>query len=95
MAKAIVKKTVADAIAAKCDTTKVLANKVVDGLCDLVEEKLVAGEEVFLDGLGKLTLVEKDARIARNPATGDPVDVPAKRIVKFKASRTLKAQLNG
>lgn len=45
--------------------------------------------EVKLEGLGKLKVIDKAARIARNPMTGEAVDVPAKKVVKFVASSDL------
>lgn len=48
-----------------------------------------------LRGLGVLTVVDTAARVGRNPATGEPIDIPAGKKVKFKASAALKAAING
>lgn len=51
---------------------------------------LIRDGEVVLPGLGKLVTTWRDARTARNPATGDPVPVPGHRVVKYRASKALK-----
>jgi DNA-binding protein HU-beta len=49
----------------------------------------------ILPGLGKLVLVQRKARTGRNPATGDPIKIPAKKVVKFKVSKTAKDAILG
>ncbi len=46
--------------------------------------------EFVLPGFGKLVLVNRKARIGRNPATGEQINIPAKRVVKFKVSKVVK-----
>lgn len=46
-------------------------------------------------GLGTFTVVDTEARIGRNPQTGEPIDIPAGKRIKFKASVALKAAING
>lgn len=48
-----------------------------------------AGEFV-LPGFGKLVLVDRKARIGRNPATGEQIQIPAKRVVKFRVAKAAK-----
>ncbi len=43
-----------------------------------------------LPGLGKLVLVDRKARIGRNPATGEEIQIPAKKVVKFRVSKACK-----
>lgn len=47
-----------------------------------------------IPGVGKLRSVQKDARTGRNPASGESITIPAKKVVKFSASQTLKDKLN-
>ena len=54
-----------------------------------INEALANGHEVKLPGLGTFSVKARPARTAHNPATGAPVQVPAKNVVKFKASATL------
>jgi integration host factor subunit beta len=55
-----------------------------------VVEVLIKNGRVEIDGFGTFELVKRKPRIARNPRTGDRIDLPAKVAVKFKAARTLK-----
>lgn len=56
---------------------------------DRIELELRAGHEVHLSGFGSFSILNKKARKARNPQTGAEVDVPAKRVVKFKPATAL------
>lgn len=72
------------AIAAKTARPKVDVGLILDGLRASVVDAVQRGEDVTVPDLVKLTVQRRDARIARNPATGASVDVPAKRVVKAK-----------
>jgi nucleoid DNA-binding protein len=54
---------------------------------DLIARECEAGERVILRGFGTFKQVTRAARTARNPATGESVDVPAKDVLHFKASK--------
>ena len=60
-----------------------------------LREALAAGESVTFTGFGSFKVKSRRSRLARNPRTGDAVDVPAKRVPYFKASNELKERLNG
>lgn len=62
----------------------------VEGLLDKITEVLKTGDKVALTPFGQFRIRDRAARIARNPQTGEPVNVPAKRVLKFTAGRTLK-----
>jgi DNA-binding protein HU-beta len=74
-----------------------LSKREIEGILarleDIWTEALVRGDQVQLPGIGRLTPKLKDARTARNPVNGEPVDVPAKLAVKFQASAPLKQKL--
>jgi DNA-binding protein HU-beta len=55
----------------------------VDGLFEDIQDAVIAGEAVKIPGFGQFKVRDRAARIARNPATGEPVKVPAKRVFKF------------
>lgn len=57
---------------------------------DVIGAALVEEGEAVLPGIGKLAAVAKAAREARNPKTGEPVTIPARKAVKFKAAKALK-----
>jgi DNA-binding protein HU-beta len=65
-------------------------NDLVEGLLNKITEVLKSGDKVALTPFGQFRIRDRAARIARNPQTGEPVNVPAKRVLKFTAGRTLK-----
>jgi len=62
----------------------------VDGLFEDIQDAVLAGEPVKIPGFGQFKVRDRAARIARNPATGEPVKVPAKRVFKFLPAKALK-----
>jgi integration host factor subunit beta len=68
---------------------------VVNLIMDNIGGALAAGDKVELRGFGSFKVKSRRSRLARNPRTGDAVDVPAKRVPYFKASNELKDRLNG
>lgn len=67
---------------------------IVNLIMDNIGQALVDGNKVELRGFGSFKVKTRRARLARNPRTGDSVDVPAKRVPFFKASNDLKGRLN-
>jgi DNA-binding protein HU-beta len=63
--------------------------KVIDEFVRITQETLKAGDKVSLTGLGSLATKDRAARTARNPKTGAQVQVPAKKVVKFKPGKEL------
>lgn len=70
--------------------TKVDAEKAVETAIDCIVESLKAGDEVSIAGLGIFSAKMRNARTARNPRTGEPIEVPAMRVPKFRAAKALK-----
>jgi DNA-binding protein HU-beta len=64
--------------------------ELVEALLDKITAVLKSGDKVALTPFGQFRIRDRAARIARNPQTGEPVNVPAKRVLKFTAGRTLK-----
>ncbi len=79
-----------DQIATATGLTRVETDAVVDGVITLVAASLVRGERVELRGLGVFDVVERAARLGRNPSTGQAVPVPARRAVAFRPSQGLR-----
>ena len=69
------------------DMTKVQATEAIDVFLQLVGNHTNAGNKVTLQGFGTFAMKTRAARTARNPATGLPVDVPAKTSLTFKAAK--------
>ena len=81
-------------IAARTGGTKTVITSVLDALADEVVAQLAKeGAEVPIPGVGKLKTVTRPARTGRNPATGAPVEIPEKRVVKFVPGKALKDAL--
>jgi DNA-binding protein HU-beta len=64
--------------------------ELIEAVLDKITEVLKSGDKVALTPFGQFRIRDRAARIARNPQTGEPVNVPAKRVLKFTAGRTLK-----
>ena len=67
---------------------------ILDAATEIIRERLIAGESVTLQGFGTFEVRAQAARIARNPKTGEPVEVPEKKAPAFRAGRALKDALN-
>lgn len=70
--------------------TKVDAEKAVETVLASIVDSLKAGQEVSIAGLGIFSAKMRSARTARNPRTGEEVQVPAMRVPKFRAAKALK-----
>lgn len=66
-----------------------------DGLVELARRELLKNKQFVLPGLGTLIVRRRSARMARNPRTGEPIHVPAKKVVRFRAYSALNELLNG
>jgi len=60
----------------------------------LAERTVRKMDSLIVPGLGKLWAKRRQARVGRNPQTGEKVDVPAKKVVKFTVSKDIKQALN-
>ena len=91
-------KTKAELIAAmaeKTGITKADTERMLFAFIAVVQKEFIQGEKVRLDGLGIFTPVTRAATTRRNPQTGAPVDVPAKKTVTFKPALDLRREMNG
>jgi DNA-binding protein HU-beta len=64
--------------------------ELVEAMLDRITQVLRSGDKVQLTPFGQFKIRDRAARVARNPQTGEPVNVPAKRVLKFIAGRSLK-----
>lgn len=94
MAKGMTSSQIVATIAEKTGLKKADVNIVLDELADLAYSEAHTGFRV--PGIGKLVLVDRKARTARNPKTGEEVQVPARKALKFRIAKVCKdAVLNG
>lgn len=75
------------AIAEKANMTKVDAAKAFNALMDVTKEGLKKGEKISLIGFGTFSVQKREARNGKNPRTGKTIKIPAKDVLKFKASK--------
>jgi len=83
-----------EGILRSCGISKANIERFYDGLVKLTMRELVNHGEMVLPGLGTLRAVTLKARVARNPATGEPVQVPRKRTARFRPHKELREVLN-
>jgi len=70
--------------------TKADAERAVETMLSCIVDSLVAGQEVSIAGLGIFSAKMRNKRTARNPRTGETIEVPAMRVPKFRAAKALK-----
>ena len=72
------------------EVTKKHAEEVVDFVFDTIADALKHGDEVAISGFGSFVVKHRKARTARNPRTGELVQVPPTKVPRFKAGKGLK-----
>ncbi len=88
--KALTKAQIVSHFAKKFDLSKKVAGAVLDEMAGLaIAETKKVGAFTF-PGIGKLVLSKRKARVGRNPATGEPINIPAKTVVKMRIAKTCK-----
>jgi DNA-binding protein HU-beta len=93
MAKALSKSQIAASISEKTGVTKKIAVEILDQVADMAYKN--AKNTFTLPGIGKLVLVNRKARMGRNPATGETIQIPAKKVVKFRVAKACKDAVLG
>ena len=81
-------------VARAAELTKKDAERLVEIVFESIIETLNHGEKIELRGFGSFRVRERGARRGRNPKTGDPVNIPAKRVPYFKPGKELKELIN-
>ena len=85
-----------NAYAERNDMTRKEADAAITSLLDLITETVCRGEDVAISGFAKFRRIDRPARMARNPATGEMVKVPAKRVARITPLKAFKdAVLSG
>jgi len=68
--------------------------ELVEAVFAIMKSTLESGENLKIPGFGNFIVKQKEDRLARNPKTGEPVTIEARRVSTFKPSRLLKAAIN-
>ena len=87
------KSEIVAALAEKTETTKAQASALLEELAKLAYAE--AKNSFVLPGIGKLVLVTRKARTGRNPATGATIEIPEKKVVKFRVAKICKESVLG
>ena len=93
MAKAMTKSAILGHLAQKSELSRKQVADLMDNLLTLATKE--AKNVFILPGFGRLVLANRKARMGRNPQTGEPIKIPAKRVVKFRLSKSLKDSVLG
>ena len=93
MSKAMTKGQIVAGVAEKVGITKKQAGEAIEMLATMAYKNAKNGFTV--PGLGKLVLVNRKARMGRNPATGEAIKIPAKKVVKFRVAKACKDAILG
>jgi DNA-binding protein HU-beta len=93
MAKALSKSQIAASLAETVGLTKKQAVQSIEALVALAYKN--AKNSFTIPGLGKIVLVNRKARMGRNPATGEAIKIAAKRVVKFRVAKAAKDAILG
>ncbi|HXA43891.1 MAG TPA: HU family DNA-binding protein [Candidatus Angelobacter sp.] len=93
MSKSLTKSQIIGAVAETTGLTKKQAAATLEAIVNLAYKN--AKNSFTLPGLGKLVLVNRKARMGRNPATGEAIKIAAKRVVKFRVAKAAKDAILG
>ncbi len=82
-----------DSIASEAKITKADAKKALDAFVKTTQVALKKGDRVALVGFGSFSVTKRSARTGRNPQTGKPITIKAKKVVKFKSGSDLNGMV--
>ena len=89
------RKQMVEGIMRQAGISKANIARFYEGLVGLIRKELVGSKEFVLPGLGVLRVRTRKARTGRHPQTGQTLQIPAKKVVRFRAYRSLDELLNG
>ena len=69
--------------------------EIIEALLEIMKRMLESGEDVLVSGFGKFAVKNKQERRGRNPATGETMTLPSRKVVTFKCSGKLRQAING
>jgi DNA-binding protein HU-beta len=91
--KVMTKSQIVEHLAKKTDIKKTQAVVILDEIAKLTYKE--AKNSFTLPGIGKIVLVQRKARMGRNPQTGEAIKIPAKKVVKFRVAKAAKDAILG
>lgn len=89
----LTKKDIIGNISEKIGLTKKEATTVIEDIFEIMRDDLAKGNSVKISGFGKWVVLDKKARIGRNPKTGEKITIDARKVTSFRPSEILKKEL--
>jgi DNA-binding protein HU-beta len=77
-------------LAEECDVPNKTAKMAIEKLASIAVSETKKSGQFMVPGIGKLVRVDRKARMGRNPATGEAIKIPAKKVVKFRVAKAAK-----
>ncbi len=77
-------------LALACEVNNKVAKQFITSLADLAVKETKKSGVFIIPGIGRLVRQERKARTGRNPATGETIKIPAKKVVKFRVAKSVK-----
>ena len=77
-------------IAESCEVNNKVARQFLDSLASMAIGEVKKNGVFVLPGIGRLVRQDRKARVGRNPATGETIKIPAKKVVKFRVAKAAK-----
>ena len=90
----LTKAMIVDSIHEQLGYPKNKSAEMLETLLELIKSNLERGEDVLISGFGKFCVKQKEARRGRNPANGETITLPPRRVVTFKCSGNLRDKVN-
>jgi integration host factor subunit alpha len=87
---ALTKKEIIENVSDRIGLKKKESADIVESLFEVIKDELAKGKPVMISGFGKWTVKSKHSRRGRNPQTGEPITIDARKVVSFKPSAVLR-----
>ena len=94
MSKTITKLDLVNHLNEKLGLNKVESKELVEAFFDEIKKSLIDNEEVKISGFGNFKILNKKERPGRNPKTGEPAIISARKVVTFKAGTKLRKKMS-
>ncbi len=91
---ALTKSELIDIAQERLGISKSEASENVEILIEIMKDALENNEDILISGFGKLSVLEKNERKGRNPATGEDMMLPKRKVVSFRCSKKLRDKIN-
>ena len=95
MTEPLTKAGIVESVHNRLGIPKKECTEIIETLLEIIKSTLESGEDVLISGFGKFNVKDKKERKGRNPATGDGMMLPARKVVTFKGSAKLRDKVNG